>query len=220
MKRFLYYSFCSAIFFAFVMASCKSSSQTDNEGKEEIAEEEENIWEGVPTKEEDTRPFKERFDEAIDLMDIGWKNMITSDNAKIRHSQKIVTELTKSSTFKQQKLTKVVMDLVTKIEKSRYDKQSMTDAEHMNAYDKTLDELILAVQKLKKKTKNFDEQGTCQYEYKWLMESNQQDAILRGKHDNYAKIYNEMLTSNKTEIEKLGSNYQNLEKEPVFNYNE
>jgi hypothetical protein len=200
------------------MASCKNSSQTDKEVQEEIAEEEENIWEGVPTEEKDTRPFKARFDETIDLMDIAWKNMMASDNAKIRHSQKIVAELTKSSKFKQQKLADEVMNLVAEIQNSRYDKQSMTDAQHMETYDKTLDELILAVQKLKKKTKKFDEQGTCQYEYSRLMESNQQDAILRGKHDNYAKMYNEMLTSKKTEIEKLGENYQNLEKEPVFNY--
>lgn len=218
MKQFLYYSLCSAIFFAFIMASCKNSPQNNTEVQEEIAEEEENIWEGVPTEEKDIRPFKERFDETIDLMDIAWKNMMASDNAKVRHSQKIVSELQKNSKFKQQKLANTVMNLVSQVEKSRYNKQSMTDSEHMNRYDKTLDELILAVQKLKKKTKKFDEQGTCQYEYSRLMESNQQDAILRGKHDNYAKIYNQMLNSNQDEIEKLGENYQNLEKEPVFNY--
>lgn len=221
MKRFLYYSLCSAIFFAFVMASCKTSTQKNTEIQEEIEEiEDETLWDGVPLEQKDTRPFKARFDEAIDFMDISWKNMMASDNAKIRHSQKIVSELHKSPKFKQEKLSKIVMDLIAQIQNSRYDKQSMTDAAHMDKYDKMLDELILAVQKLKKKTKKFDEQGTCQYEYRWLMEKNQEDAILRGKHDSYAKAYNQMLNDNKSEIEELGENYQNLEKEPVFNYGE
>lgn len=221
MKRFLYYSLCSAVFFAFVMASCKNSTQKDTETQEEVEEtEDETLWDGVPLEEKDTRSLKLRFDEKIDLVNISWKNMLAADDEKIRHSQKIVSELNKIPKFKQQKLAKIVMDLVSEIENSRYDRQSMTDAQHMNEYDKTLDELIAAVQKLKKKSKKFDNCEVCKYEYKWLMENNQNDAILRSKHDSYAKAYNQMLSKNRAEIEKIAESYHNLELEPIFNYGE
>lgn len=220
MKRFLYYSLCAAIFFTFLMASCKNSTQQGNQTQEEIEEEEEeeNIWVGVPLEEKDTRSFKVRFDEVIDLMDISWRNMLKADDQKTRHSQKIVSKMGKLGKAKHQKLAENVMTLVGQMENSRYDKQSMTSGEHMNKYDKTLDELILAVQKLKKKVKKFDECEPCKVEYKLLMENNQKDVILRSKHDQYARTYNQMLSDNQAEIKKLGKNYQGLKKEPVFNY--
>ena len=39
------------------------------------------------------------------------------------------------------------------------------------------------------------------------MESNQQDALLRSKHDSYAKAYNQMLSTNKVEISNRPENH-------------
>ncbi|WP_133272230.1 hypothetical protein [Hymenobacter radiodurans] len=157
---------------------------------------------------------KAQLDVFRDTLDVRWKTMIASDDAKIEATTQVLSELRKqpnTDATQVQQLTRAN----ERLKALRYNQQSMAASERIDAYDNAQDSVLRAVYAVAL-TASGPVNETVQTLTENIKIADNEVVGYRVRYDQAAKQFNNYLKLHESEISKIGGEYRQLQPVPLF----
>ncbi|UYZ59638.1 hypothetical protein [Hymenobacter latericus] len=148
-----------------------------------------------------------------DSVDSRWKQMMNSDNQKLVATTAVLAELQRlpgANADQAKQLTKANERLLG----LRYDQQTMSVSERIDAYDMAQDSVLQAVYNLAQP--HYDKNQDVQALTETIKVSDSEVAGYRVRYDQAVKLYNNYIQMHGQSLKKAGRKYAKLQPLPLF----
>ncbi|TGE28093.1 hypothetical protein [Hymenobacter metallicola] len=161
---------------------------------------------------------KAQLDVLRDSVDARWSRMTTSDDAKMKATAQVLQALEKQPGADKAQL-KALARANDKLKSRRYDQQSMSVSEQIDAYDSAQDSVLRAVYNFAQPAAGQPD-ATVQQLTNDIQTADGQVVGYRVNYDRAAKQFNNYLQLHQETLGKLGGKYGKLQPLPLFELKE
>jgi hypothetical protein len=161
---------------------------------------------------------KAQLDVLRDSVDARWSRMTASDDAKIKATGQVLRALeTQPSADKAQ--LKALAQANDQLKSRRYDQQSMSTSDKIDAYDTAQDSVLKAVYNLAQPAAGQPD-ATVQQLTTSIQTADSEVVGYRLRYDQAAKQFNNYVQLHQDALSKLGGKYKQLQPLPLFELKE
>lgn len=200
-----------------LLFACSSESGTEREDNKKPLSEEEQQWQDAlaETKSPDM-PLEKQL--------TSLKNNITrfetmafeSEEAKLNGSLLLIEEVTQSMKSYSRSELEDVQKLYNEAKGALYTKETMSNAETMDAYDAKILKLMDGWKAFKENNEEFEKHERAKLIYDDIMNADGQDLVIRSRYNMNVSDFNRILKQRKEEVDELGYHYKILKPYPFF----
>jgi hypothetical protein len=206
---------------AFILCfwSCKQTKEEKTQAEKEIQKDSteiEEIWD-IPA-EVDNRPLNVKVDSLRGSVEAAYKEMTENESQKFAALRSMLENTRFIKGFKYAEEVSKIRKALEETEKLRFSRETLSDGARMSAYDKKTEELIAMVQALYELTNQFEGNVSASKAAAEVISRDQDDFFFRKNYSKAVREYNELISKNRSEIEKLGEKYNGLRAEKDFQY--
>ncbi|MDU0372838.1 hypothetical protein ACFPAF_20730 [Hymenobacter endophyticus] len=156
---------------------------------------------------------KVQLDILQDSVEARWSEMQTSDDAKLRDTNRLLRELTAQPNASRQQLASLQY-ANDRLSRLRYNRQTMAESARIDAYDTAQDSLLRVVYAL---VPAQPEPGSVVAQLTTQIQTADTDLVsYRVRYDEAATRFNNYLKVHAAELEQLGGKYAALKPLPLF----
>lgn len=203
-------------FFVFLVASCQSDAPKDTASEEEsdTLAQEEDIWEGVPTKIPDNRPLEVRFREAREGLDSAWQAIRQADSIKVAQVDVLKKELPEAPRFDSHEELNALAEQAKWFRENPITKKTIQSTAEIDQYDQHLDRFRQLADSLMATPDELNPKAAKRL--KTIIQTDQADIIRRNTYEAYVRKHNKMLENESDSLKTLG--FEDLKPASKFNY--
>jgi hypothetical protein len=199
--------------------ACNNQKQTKEQSQDSVQIAEKDPWADA-NLEDESDPFKgltleQKVNALLDSIDIQWYAWNKSDDERRIAITQLIQELGKLP-----KINKATLDSVKQMQqKATQDKltqENMMQAKRIDNYDENMISMVEKLSSLMTNTPNANKCDKCLSLISQIKNIDENEFILRKTYDDNVFILNDLIEKEKSNLEKLGDKYKNINKLPVF----
>ncbi len=194
--------------------SCDQAKNTTDQPEAE----ENDPWKNAPV-EVDKRSLDTKLLAKKDSIDMLYLLMTRADSQRIADVITIVNCIKEIEGFNDTAKSEELIAVAEQADQLRYDEMTMQQANHMDIYDQSLENMLKVLDALAKGTDKFYETDACAEVHESVLKSNDQDFYYRRDYSLVVASYNQLFTENKDAImASENEKVKQLKLEADFNY--
>jgi hypothetical protein len=198
------------------LGGCNRGAQ--DEQADEAPQTEEALWDEAQKQQQSAEqlPLDQHLRQLQEEIRYHETKAFESEEAKLNGVQLLIEEVSQSMSAYSRTDLDGLKKLHEQAKEALYTKETMVQADVMDAYDAKVKAMLDAMQAFKDKTPEFEQHARAKLIYDDIMKADGEDFLIRTRYNRNAAEFNRMLSEKTAEVKALGANFRAMKPYPLF----
>lgn len=156
-----------------------------------------------------------QFSTLNDSVNTTWKEMIDSDDLKLRYGKRLLQEISYSGKYNVA-LHDSLANMLAAMPKKRYNNPQQLTSDAIDNYDRATEQFKSGIVELSTSMPGFEACSLCQELLRDIEKADNDVLTYRIRYDQHVQAYNDFIKANKEDLIEINPDYKNLKVKPLF----